>query len=149
MAASRGEDDMHRGLVMIGALIGGGLLAAFASPVAPATSFDIWGTGPDILTYNRLMGTCETVTHAFGRNAAWGRWEMPLAQVDVTIAPAATDEGAKMTFTCRDGADCIRAGALDRTPNRVAIHAVRFGSMERALELEGAISRLRGACAAA
>jgi hypothetical protein len=130
-----------RGILIVGAMIGGGLLGAFAPP---ATSFDIWKTGDGILSYHRLSGDCETLNHRFGRNAVWGRWEMPASAVEVGVAPDGA--GARMTFTCRDGSDCIKAGAYLTMPDRLATHTVPFGSIERARFLEKAITDTRRAC---
>lgn len=140
-----------RGTLIAGALIGGTLLGASAPP---ATSLDLWKTGEGILSYNHLRGDCETLTHSFGRNAAWGRWVMPLAEVEVSVAPAPKaeaggDGGARMTFTCRAGADCIKAGAYQTTDSRLASHGLPFDSTARAAAFETAIADLRRACAAA
>ena len=139
-----------RGTLIAGALIGGTLLGAFAPP---ATSLDLWKTGDGILSYNHLRGDCQTLTHSFGRNAAWGLWVMPLAEVEVSVAPAPEagadgDGGARMTFTCRAGAACIKAGAYRTTDGRLPSHGLSFGSTARAAVFETAIADLRRACAA-
>jgi len=135
-----------RGFLIVGALIGGGLLGAFAPA---ATSFDLWKTGEGMLSYNRLQGDCETLTHSFGRNAAWGLWEMPLADIETDLVHAADGSSARMFFSCRSGAECIRAGALQTTDRRLATHSLAFGSLGRAVVFETAITELRKACAAA
>ncbi len=135
-----------RGYLIVGALVGGGLLGAFAPP---ATSFDYWRTGDGILAYHRLKGDCEALTHSFGRNAAWGLWKMPLAEIAVEVTPAADGAGARMAFTCRSGADCILAGAYRTTDGRLSAHALAFGSLERARTFEAAIGDLRRACVTA
>lgn len=135
---------MHAGLIA-GVLIAAGMLGASAPP---ASSFDFWNTGDGILAYHRLKGDCEALTHSFGRNAVWGLWVMPLADVEVAVAPAAEGVGAGMTLTCRDGAACIKAGAYRTTDGRLATHAIPFGSLDRARLFETAIDDLRKACAA-
>lgn len=135
-----------RGCLMVGALVGGGLLGGVAPP---ATSFDYWKTGDGILSYHRLQGDCQTLTHSFGRNAAWGRWEAPLAEVAVAVMPADDESSARMVFTCRAGAACIAAGAYRTTDGRLATHALPFGSPERAAVFEAAITDLRRTCVAA
>jgi hypothetical protein len=134
-----------RGLLMAGTLAGAGMLGALA-PAAP--SLDLWKTGDGVLSYHHLRGDCEALTHSFGRNAVWGLWVAPLADVEVAVAPAAEGVGAAMTFTCRGGAACIKAGAYRTTDGRLATHAIPFGSLDRARLFETAISDLRKACAA-
>lgn len=133
-----------RGFLIVGALIGAGLLGGFA-PVG--TRFDFWKTGEGNLSYHRLAGDCGTLTHSFGRNAVWGLWLMPLAEVDVAVVPAVEGSGARMVFTCKAGAECIRAGAYRTTDGWLAAHRLPFGSLERAQLFEATISGLRLACA--
>lgn len=134
-----------RGVLTAGALIGAAMLGGFAP--AGATAFDFWKTGDGILSYHRLEGDCEALTHSFGRNAAWGRWILPLAEVEVEMAPAAAGQtGASLTFTCRAGSDCIRAGALATTDRRLSRRLLPFGSVERAAMFETAIADLRKTC---
>lgn len=120
-----------------------GLLCGFTEPAA--ATFDVWGTGDEALAYNRLQGDCDGVTHASGRNAAWGLWRAPLEGVAVEVSPAET--GADLIFRCEDGGACIQAGKLEDTPDRVASHAVRFDSVDDARALQARIETLRAACA--
>lgn len=135
-----------RGFRMAGAMIGAALLGAFAPPTATTTAFDFWKTGDGMLAYHRLQGDCETLTHSFGRNAAWGRREMPLADISVEVRPAASGAEARMVFTCQSGTACIRAGAYRTTDGRLATHSLPFGSLERAVVFETAVADLRRAC---
>jgi endonuclease/exonuclease/phosphatase family metal-dependent hydrolase len=43
--------------------------------------------------------------HAYGRNAAWGRWVMPRSAVVVEVVAAAA--GVELVFRCRRGSPCI------------------------------------------
>lgn len=117
------------------------LLCAFA----PAPTFDIWGTGPERLAYNHLTGDCDTLVHAFGRNAAWGRWEMPRDQVSV-IRQSVSGGAAKVVFRCADGSACIRAGKLDQTPDRLVGHEIPFATTEGADAYVGKLAELGTTC---
>lgn len=117
------------------------LLCAFA----PEPGFDFWGTGPSSLAYNHLSGDCQTVVHAFGRNAAWGRWEMPRTEVSV-IRQSVIGGRAMVVFRCADGSACIRAGKLDRTPDRVVEHEIDFATVAAADAYVGKLAELEASC---
>jgi|GEM_PF-3213123 len=126
------------------------LLAATAALAAPtledgtAPGFDIWKTGDGQLAYNRMMGDCEGVTHAFGRNAAWGLWKIPLE--GVTVSVGAADEGAVLTFKCDAGRTCIQSGKLNDTPDRMSEHSVRYDTVDGAEAMAVRIATLRQSC---
>lgn len=121
------------------------------APSAPATpppdaSFE-WGrTGEDVYVYHRVWGDCDTLGHGHGRNMAWGRWEMPLADVIEGDAEATGDGHALVRLTCRDGSACIRQGALSAATEPVSEHAIPFGTMALARQYTEAVGVLRGAC---
>ena len=146
--------------LLCAALMAAGLSACAAAPStdaevaqAPATSetqpplgFDDWGTGKDLYMYHRVQGTCETLTHAHGRNAAWGLWKLPLA--DVTDGGAEDNEegGAFVRLGCIDGSACIGKGTLQATPEQVAEHKIPFETMALARAYTERVSALRTAC---
>ena len=44
--------------------------------VIPAPLASMWGTGDGMGAYHNLFADCDNLMHAYGRNAAWGRWVM-------------------------------------------------------------------------
>jgi hypothetical protein len=113
----------------------------------PDASFD-WGqTGEGVYFYHRVWGDCDTLGHGHGRNMAWGRWEMPRADVAEGAAEATGDGHALVRLTCRDGSACIRQGELSAATEPVSEHAIPFGTMALAQQYIEAVAVLRGACA--
>ena len=96
--------------------------------------------------YHRVQGTCETLTHAHGRNAAWGLWKLPLAEVTDGGAEENEEGGAFVRLSCIDGSACIGKGYLQATPERVAEHKIPFGTMALARAYTERVSALRTAC---
>jgi hypothetical protein len=118
----------------------------FAAEPQTFPSFDEWGTGEGPYAYHRLSGTCDTLTHAFGRNAAWGLWRMSIWAVDEGQVEEAADGTAELRLTCRDGSACIEQGALDDTPERVTDHAIPFGTPALAKAFSDRLTKHKGAC---
>ena len=137
---------------MIGAALGllalSGAPALAQEPEAPARGpgFDFWGTGEGSFFYHRLSGDCDTVQHRHGRNAAWGRWVMPLSG----ITEGGPEEGENgvivLRFSCVDGTECIQTGRLSNVSGQAREHAVPFGSMERARAFSRQVADLKIAC---
>lgn len=139
-------------MILMALLALGACTAMPEAPLAPAPPpepFEWHRTGEGTYIYHRVWGDCDTLGHGFGRNMAWGRWEMPLAEVIVQGAQEHEDGGAVVSFTCRDGSACIRQGALDDTPDRVSEHTVPFGTMILARKYTDEVAALKTACAAA
>ena len=119
---------------------------AFSAEVQPVLGFDQWGTGEGEYTYHHLTSTCETLTHAHGRNAAWGLWRIPIWKVSGTVE-AAENGSAQLRYTCTDGSACIEAGALDDTPDRVTEHVIPFETIDLARNLSAKVDATKAACA--
>lgn len=133
-----------------------GLLALSGEPVQAQESaeptrrltFDIWGTGNGAYSYHRLSGNCDTVDHAHGRNAAWGRWIMPLAEILEAGPEEGEHGGAVLRVRCADGTACIRRGRLTDITGTASEHALPFETLERASIFARRIADLKAACAA-
>ncbi|MGA1344322.1 MAG: hypothetical protein ACO33A_15070 [Hyphomonas sp.] len=122
-------------------------LAAGASATPPPdASFEWDRTGEGAFFYHRVWADCDTLGHGHGRNMAWGRWEMALADVTEGAAEAAGEGHAIVRLTCRDGSACIRQGAHSATTEPVSEHAIPFGTMALARQYTEAVAALRGAC---
>lgn len=120
-----------------------GLLCAFSSG---DPGFSLWGGRVGADAYAHLSADCETLTRTQGRNAAWGRWEMPLADI-VIDGPVTTDRGVNfLIFRCRDGSDCIGSGQLETVTNRVADHEVTFDTSENASAFARRVADLKAEC---
>jgi hypothetical protein len=120
--------------------------AGEASTPKPGPGFDRWGTGKGLYTYHRLAGTCQTLTHAHGRNAVNGLWKMPLAGVTAGGVEQAEQGPAIVRFTCKDGGACIAKGYLDATPDTVPEHTIPFETMDLARAYTAEIAALKSAC---
>ena len=137
---------------MIGAALGllalSGAPALAQEPEAPARGpgFDFWGTGEGSFFYHRLSGGCDTVQHRHGRNAAWGRWVMPLSRI-TEGGPEESERGAiVLRFSCSDGTECIQSGHLTNVTGRTSEHAIPFETMERARAFSRQVAELKVAC---
>ncbi len=120
------------------------LLCGFSTD--PEPGFDAWGNHVGAGAYTHLSADCETLTRTHGRNAAWGRWEMPLALI-VEDGPVEDDRGGiSLTFRCRDGSDCIGAGELETVSSRVPDHAISFDTIEHASAFSRRVAELKVAC---
>lgn len=108
--------------------------------------FSIWGTGEEALAYHHISADCDEIEHAYGRNAAWGLWRLPLARVMVDGPEGTEGGGAVLRFRCADASACIGQGRLEHTSERVADHAIPFADMDRARALAGRVSGLKAAC---
>ena len=138
---------------MIGAAVG---LVALSGTTAqaqerpgpePRPGFDFWGTGDGSFAYHRLSGDCETLEHRHGRNAAWGRWSMPLAAI-VVDGPGEDEVGnLVLRLRCSEGPDCVRTGYLTNVTGRASDHAIPFETVERARAFERQVADLKTACA--
>ena len=117
-------------------------------PDAPARGpgFDFWGTGEGSFFYHRLSGGCDAVQHRHGRNAAWGRWVMPLSRI-TEGGPEESERGAIiLRFSCSDGTECIQSGHLTNVTGRTSEHAIPFETMERARAFSRQVAELKVAC---
>lgn len=112
----------------------------------PKPGFDQWGTGEGPYSYHRVAGTCETLTHAHGRNAINGLWNMPLASITEGGAEEAEQGAALVRFACKNGGACIAQGKLSSTPDTVADHAIPFETMDLARAYTVQVAALRTAC---
>ena len=137
---------------MIGAALGllalSGAPALAQEPEAPARGpgFDFWGTGEGSFFYHRLSGGCDAVQHRHGRNAAWGRWVMPLSRI-TEGGPEESERGAiVLRFSCSDGTECIQSGHLTNVTGRTSEHAIPFETMERARAFSRQVAELKVAC---
>ena len=125
--------------------------APAAAPAEPAAaeappSFRWHRTGEALFVYHQVWGDCDTLVHTHGRNAAWGLWEMPLAEV-IEHGAEETDEGtALVRLTCLDGSACMRKGALSTAADPIRDHAIPFGTMALARQYTEAVAGLKTAC---
>ena len=131
-------------------IIGLGALAlagtSRAQDAAPEPGFHQWSTGSGLYMYHQIKADCVTVEHGHGRNAVWGLWRMPLAEILEDGPEERPDGGAILTFRCADGSDCIQSGAYRTTPDRIGTHAIPFETMDGARQLATAIANLKVAC---
>jgi hypothetical protein len=116
-----------------------------AAPPADA-SFEWHRTGEGTYIYHRVWGNCTTLGHGHGRNMAWGRWEMPLADVIDGGAEETGEGGALVRLTCRGGSACMRKGALSTATEPLSEHTVPFGTMALARQYTEAVAALKTAC---
>lgn len=112
-------------------------------------SFSFWGTGSGSFFYHRLSGDCETIEHGHGRNAAWGRWLIPLSNVIEAGPEEGERGGAVLRFRCADGTECILSGELDRLTGRTSEHVIPFQTLERAALFAQQVAELRDVCGVA
>ena len=126
--------------------IAGAALALCGFDRQDEPGFSFWGTGEEVLAYHHISGDCDEIEHAYGRNAAWGLWRLPLTRV-VDDGPAETvGGGAILRFRCADGSACIGHGRLDETPGRTEDHTIPFADMDRARAFADRVSELKAAC---
>lgn len=117
---------------------------ALASP-PDKPGFDVWGNAVGTNPYSRFKADCEQFEHAFGRNAAWGLWRLPLAEL-VVDAPADAEGKPTLIFRCRDGSACIQAGAYRDTPKRLSGHPVTFDTADEARAFSALVAGVKSAC---
>lgn len=110
----------------------------------PSLEFGTMNGG--LTPYNRVLVDCGRLDHAYGRNAAWGRWRMPLAQIRFE-APVAGKDKVTVAISCRDGASCIQAGKFDATPDRIATHSLTFETDAAARTFIDQLGKFQAACA--
>ena len=122
------------------------LAAAAPAIPPPGASFSWHRTGEGTYIYHRVWGDCDTLGHGHGRNMAWGRWEMPLADVIDGGAEETGEGGALVRLTCRDGSACMRKGALSTATEPLSEHTVPFGTIALARQYTEAVSALKTAC---
>ena len=128
-------------------LSGSAIQAQEAAATDQSPGFSRWGTGGGTYAYHRLVGDCTTLEHAFGRNAAWGRWIMPLSAVAEDGPEQSEGGGVALRFRCIDGSACIQRGHLTQITSHVDEHAIPFETMELALAFSRQVSDLKAACA--
>lgn len=120
-----------------------------AAPAAPQPppSFEWYRTGEGTYIYHQVWGDCDALGHGHGRNYAWGRWDMPLAEVVDGGAEETEGGHAVVRLTCRDGAACIGRGALSADASEtLSEHTIPFGSMALARQYTEQVSALKTAC---
>lgn len=117
-------------------------------PLAGA-SFSFWGTGSGPFFYHRLSGDCETVEHGHGRNAAWGRWLMPLSRIAVDGPEEGERGAAVLRVRCVDQTECILSGELDNLTGRTSEHVIPFETLERAVSFAHQVVELKAVCGVA
>lgn len=133
-----------RGLLTLGAAASAGLLCGFSAQDAGDRSFNYGSNGREAeYFYHHVSGDCETIDHGHGRNHAWGRWLMPVDQVEVV-----TVSDHRVGFRCRDGSACIAKGHLSQTPERIDYHEVPFETAEMSRGFADRVARLQATCAA-
>jgi len=96
--------------------------------VIPAPLASMWGTGDGMGAYHNLFADCDNLMHAYGRNAAWGRWVMPRSAVVVEVVAAAA--GVELVFRCRRGSPCIAERVNDE--RTLSEHRVLVSQRQRA-----------------
>lgn len=130
------------------------LLAAAAAPAlaryagTPPEPLELGNLNAGLTPYNRVVADCQQLDHWFGRNAAWGRWRMPLAQIRFQ-APAQGGDPATVAISCRDGSSCIQAGKLDATPDRISTHSLTFETAAAGRAFVDQLEKFQAACALA
>lgn len=105
-------------------------------------------TGRKLYAYHHVWGDCEFLSHGNGRNAAWGRWRLPLEEVTADDIVSDGHQGFEVRYTCRDGSACIQSGKLEETPGRITEQTIPFETRARAQEWLDDVQKLRQACAA-
>lgn len=139
-----------RGLLMVGlgvfALAGGAHGQDAGSPPAQEPGFRYWSTGSGLYVYHQLSADCDGVEHGHGRNAVWGRWRMPLAEILEDGPEEASDGGAVLRFRCADGSACMEQGAYLTMAERTDEHSIPFETMEGARRFATAVANLKIAC---
>lgn len=116
------------------------------------TTHDFTTNAEVVPAYHRLWADCEQLSHAYGRNAAWGLWHLPLDQIthDAPVAlKGAESGGVEVRFYCLNGRACIQAGKLEDTPERTDTHTIPFVSAAAFAGFEKALSAHKGDCAPA
>jgi len=133
------------GLLTVAALVLGGLVGGppAMDPDQGDRSFHYGKTGRAApFFYHQVSADCETITHGFGRNSAWGRWTLPVARIQLSSAV-----DGQVTASCIDGDPCIGVENLIESPARIARHEFVFETNEGAEGFAERIARLRTACA--
>ena len=126
------------------AMVSAGLLCGFSAQDNGDRSFRYDSNGREAeYFYHHVTADCETIDHGHGRNHAWGRWLMPVDQVEVVIVSDHT-----VGFRCRDGDACIAVGRLSLTSERSDYHEVPFETAEMSRGFADRVARLQAACAA-
>jgi hypothetical protein len=121
--------------------------AEAAAPSEPESSFRWHRTGAGTFVYHQVWGDCDTLGHGHGRNFAWGRWDMPLAEVIDDGAEETDDGTALVRLSCRDGSACMGKGALSNDATEaLSEHTIPFGTMDLARQYTQQISALKTAC---
>lgn len=118
---------------------------ASASPQQEAPIIKWGSTGH---AYHHIWGDCEFLSYGHGRNAAWGRWRLPLTEVVAGEIASDGYEGFQITYTCEDGSACIQSGQLEETPNRITELTIPFASVERTEQWLSDVTALETTCAA-
>jgi hypothetical protein len=124
------------------------LPATEAAATPDATSSFRWHrTGEGTYIYHQVWGDCETLSHGHGRNFAWGRWDMPLADVIEHGAEDTPEGAAFVRLTCRDGSACMGKGALSNDATEaLSEHTIPFGTMILARKYTEEVAALKTAC---
>lgn len=139
---------MFASVVGLMALSGSAIQAQDTAAPDAGPGFSFWGTGSGAYTYHRLTGDCATLEHGHGRNAAWGRWVMPISAVAEDGPEEGGHGGVGLRFRCLDGSPCIQRGHLTQITDHVDEHVIPFETTERARAFSRQVSDLKAACAA-
>ena len=131
-------------IVGLGALALAG--AGRAQDSQPEPGARHWSTGGGVYAYHQLTTNCESITHGHGRNAAWGLWRMPLAEILEDGVADDPDGGMVLRFRCADGSTCIASGVYRTTPNRLATHGIPFETIEGARRFAAEVADLKSEC---
>jgi hypothetical protein len=127
-------------IAALGGLVGG---PAATEPAQDDRSFRYENTGRAApFFYHQIRADCETITHGFGRNSAWGRWTLPVARIEL----AAAADG-QVIFGCSDASPCISVENLAGSPARIEQHEFVFETREGAEAFVDRVARLKAACA--
>ena len=90
------------------------------------TYFSYGSTGRGMpFFYHQVRGDCGTLSHLFGRNAAWGLWTLPLDSISEGTV-ILDGEHAVVRFNCLDGSACIGQGYWRETSEQITEHDIPF-----------------------
>ena len=128
------------------ALMGGGAASA-QDRVQPSLNHGSTGRAAPFF-YHQVSANCETLTHTFGRNAAWGRWTLPLSAGSAGTV-VVEGENALVAFDCRDGSTCIGEGRWRETNAYVERHGIPFETVALTERFLADAQAFRAACATA
>ena len=133
-------------IIGLGLLGLGGADRTQEPPLSSPPEVRHWSTGGGLYIYHQLSADCESITHSHGRNAVWGLWRMPLAEILEDGVEEAPGGGALLKFRCPETSACIQSGAYRSTPGRTDVHAVPFETPDGARRFAAEVADLKVAC---